>query len=601
VDFHGWVALITLVAVVTLFLTRWIPMEATALAVPVLLAVTGTLDPASLALDGFGNHAVIAIAGIFVLGAGLKESGVASLLARLIERVGGRSESRTIIVIMVAVCALSAIMSSAATTAVFMPVAAVLARRTGASTSRLMMPLAYAAILGGTLTLIGTAPNMILGNDLEIRAGKSLGMFEFTTVGAPVAALGILYMAIAGRRLLPAQSVRQRMGDAAPALDIAKRYATAAQLYLMKVVDASRIAGKSVSQAAIGGNYLLDLLMVKRHGSLGAQFIHPAANLILQAGDEIYLEGETESAWRFAEEELVQFGVADPDELEKILGFGLTLAEVTPSPHSNVFGKTLKELRFRNQTGLSVIAIWRGGEPITSATADMPLQLGDALMVTGRMKRVREFARNPDFILLTDTSEREDVRRAPLALLFMVGALLPPLLGWLPLAVSVIGSGVLMGLTRCVSLTGARRAIDWRVLFLLIGTIPLGIAMDRHGVAANAANLIMDLHGTFGAPGVLASLFLLASALCLTCNNGAAAVILAPVAWKAAHAAGIEPAKAFLAVAFGASCAFLLPFGNQCNLMVMGPGGYRTRDYLRAGGGLTLLMATTTVILLSVL
>ena len=601
-DIHAWIALATLIGAVTLFATRWIPMEATALAIPVILGATGTLGSPELALKGFGNHAVIAIGAIFILGAGLKESGVATLMARGIERAAGTNQARTIVIVMAAVCALSSFMPNAATVAVFLPAVAVLGRRTNVPASRLMMPLAYAATLGGTLTLIGTTPNLILGADLKERTGTGLSMFEFTKIGAPVVALGIAYMATIGVRLLPNRPDQERLGKGGRVPEeVATNYGFLSNLYRMKVLEQSSLAGRTIAETNIRAKYDMDVVLVHRPTPLGVSFLHPQPDLRLQPNDQLYLEGEAVDAWRIADEEAPQFGVAGPRSLERILGRGLLLAEVTLTPHSQVFGKTFRELRFQRTWGCNVISIWRNGESVTTGTGDVALELGDSFMISGPLGRVRELARETDYVVLTDDSLIEDVRRAPLAILWLLCAILPPILGWMPLALSAIGAALGMIGSGCVSLRGARRAVDWRVLFMIIGTIPLGYALDQTGVAAKAAGGILALEPYGGEPMILLCLFTLSALIAILVNNGAAAVIVAPVAFLAADALDVPVATTYLAVAFGTSCAFVLPFGNQCCLMVMGPGGYTPKDYLRAGLGLTLLVTTATITLLALL
>jgi di/tricarboxylate transporter len=601
-DVHAWITVATLFGAVVLFFTKWIPMEATALSIPVVLVATGTLPDPELALKGFSNHAVIAIGAIFILGEGLKESGVATLMARGIERLAGRHQTRAIGIIMVAVAVLSSFMSSAATVAVFLPAIAVLARRTHAPTSRLMMPLAYAAVLGGTLTLIGTTPNLILGADLAERTGgEGLSMFEFTRIGAPVAAVGILYMATIGVRLLPNRPDQERLSKAALPEEVAEHYGFRAHLYRMRVVRRSKCAGLTIAQAAVRAKYDMDIVLIRRATALGTTYLHPQPGVRLLRGDHVYLEGEEGDARRFARQEQLRFGVAGPRALERILGRGLTLAEVTLTPRSQVLGQTFKDLDFQKHWGLNVISVWHRGQPVTAGTGDLPLELGDSFMVSGPPASLRELARQPDYGVLTDDSRVEDVRRAPLAAAIMLLAVLPAVLGWMPLPLSAIGAAMLMIGTRCVTVRGAHRAVDWRVLFMIIGTIPLGLALDRTGVAARAAEgiLLLEPHG--GKPMILLSLFLLSSVIAVLVNNGAAAIVLAPVAVLAADALTIPINTTYLAVAIGASCAFVLPFGNQCCLMVMGPGGYSAKDYLRAGIGLSILMTVTTVFLLTIM
>ena len=599
-DFHAWIAVATLAGAVTLFITKWIPLEATALGIPVILAATGTLQPAEAALKGFGNQAVIAIGAIFILGEALKESGVATLMARGIERAAGRSQTRSIVIIMIAVATLSSFMSSAATVAVFLPAVAVLSRRTGVPHSRLMMPLAYAAIIGGTLTLIGTTPNMILGIELQDRTGSGLGMFEFSKIGVPLAVLCIAYMATIGMRFLPNRAEPERLSDANLPEEVAQNYGFMTNLYRMKVVERSNMVGKSIREAAVRAKYELDVVLLSRPGKLGVNYIHPQPDVTIQVNDELYLEGEIEDAWRISEEEILQFGVAGPRSLSRILGRGLTLAEVTLTPHSKVLGRTFKQLNFGAHHGLNVISVWHQGAPITTGTGDHELRLGDSFMVSGPTQSVRVLAHDPNYVVLTDDSRSEDVRRAPLAIGLMLLAVLPPIFGFLPLAVSAIGAALLMVGTGCVSLAGAKNAIDFRVLFMIIGTIPLGIALDKTVVAGIAAEGVLSLGG--GPSILLLCLFVMSAVMAVTVNNGAAAVVLAPVAATIAdQTKGLAMNTTFLAVAFGASCAFLLPFGNQCNLMVMGPGGYKASDYLRAGAGITILMTIATVGLLMLL
>lgn len=599
-DAHALIAIGTLVAAVTLFVTRWIPVEATALSIPVVLAVTGVIDPPEGVLSGFSSHAIVALGSIFIVGAGLRDSGVAAWMARGLERLGGTAEWRTILAVMAAGAGLSAFMPNAAAVAVLLPVVSVLSKKTLKPASRLMMPLSYAAVLGGTITVIGTTPSLILTADLDLRTGHGFSIIEFTKIGVPVAALGILYMLLVGRRLLPERTDEERLREAELPEELARNYGFVRQLYRMRVVPASNLVGRSIDEAAIGEGYDLDVVLVHRPGNLRHRYLHPTPDLKLEPEDQLYLEGSAEDAWRFAEEALVQFGVAGPMALERILGRGVTLVEVTFSPHSSVIGRTLKDLRFRNRYGLNVISVWRKGKPVTAGLGDLKLELGDAMLVSGPPPLIDQLAEDGDYVVLTDHTRAVDVRRAPLAVALLLVALLPPLFGWLPLAVSAMASALLMVATRCTTIAGAQRSIELRILFLIIGTIPLGDALDRTGVAATGASLILPIGGSLGTPGILLVLYLLAATMASFVNNAAAAVILAPVAWQAAASSPVEVHHAFLAVAFGTSCAFLIPFTSQSHLLVVGPGSYRARDFLLVGAGLTILVAAATVTLLSI-
>jgi di/tricarboxylate transporter len=600
-DIHAWIAIATLVVAMILFISKLIPLEATALSIPVVLAITGTVTPAEAVLRGFGNNAVIALGAIFVLSAGLKESGVATLMGRLLERFGGKKEWSLILLIMITTCVLSAIMSNAATVAVFLPAVLVLSRRAKISPSRLMMPLGYAAILGGTLTLISTTPNIILGGELERLSGgeHSLGMFEFAIVGIPICIVGIAYMALIGTRLLRRRDSEDEMEKEGFRDRIRRQYQLQKSLFRLTVSPGTDLVDTTIAQANLGKRHRLEIVQIRRTRGVRDQFLNARSDLTIKAGDELLVEGWAEDAERLTAERSIPVELAGQEETERLLGRGIKMAEITLSPHSNFLGRTLPEIGFRSRFGLSVLAIWRRGEPIEKDLAEIPLELGDALLTYGPIRSVRKLEESDDLVVLDRQRTTEDVRRAPVALLILAVALVPPVLGWFPLAVSALAAALLMVGSGCVSLRGAQRSVDWTILFLIIGTVPLGDALFQTGVAGELAATLFPAGMGLGDFYVFGTLFVVSAVLSTTSNNAAAAVILAPVAYAAAQSSGVEVSQAFLAVAYGASCAFVLPFAHQCNLMIMGPGGYHTKDFAKVGIGLSVVMAVTTVVLLA--
>ncbi len=600
-DIHAWIAIATLVVAMVLFISKLIPLEATALSIPVVLAVTGTVSPAEAALRGFGNNAVIALGAIFVLSAGLKESGVATLMGQLLERFGGKKEWSLILLIMVTTCVLSAIMSNAATVAVFLPAVLVLSRKANISPSRLMMPLGYAAILGGTLTLISTTPNLILGSELERLSGgeRTLGMFEFAIVGIPISVVGIAYMALIGTRLLGRRGSDDALKRESYRDRMIKRYHPAKRLFKLTIPSGSKLSNSTILNTNLGSRYRLEVVQIGRKKGFRDQFLNVQKGLTIKAGDVLFAEGKEEDAQKLAEEQSIPFEMATLDELERLMGRGINMAEVSLSPHSAFLDRNLTDISFRGVSGLSVLAIWRRGELIEKDVAMIPLKLGDALLVYGPIKNIRKLEESDDLLILDRQSSEEDVRRAPIALLLLAVALLPPVLGLYPLAVSALASALLMVATGCVSLRGAQKAIDLRILFLIIGTVPLGDALFQTGVASKLAATLFPAEMGLGPFYVFGMLFAISALLSTTSNNAAAAVILSPVAYAAAESSGVDVGMAFLAVAYGASCAFVLPFAHQCNLMIMGPGGYQTKDFVKVGIGLSIVMAATAIILLA--
>jgi len=593
---HAIVALVILAAATLLFLTKWLPLEVTALSIPVVLWITGVLHEPDQLLSGFASDAVVAIAAVFVIGAGLKEAGVTSLLARLLQRMAGTSEMRLVLAVMIVACIVSAFMPNSAAVAVLLPAVVTLSRRTGVSASRLLMPLAFAAVLGGNLTLIGATPNLIVAESGATR-DVHVGMFDFLPIGLPMAVAGVAFMATWGRKLLPERHVDDRIREALLPEAAAKRYELSKRLFHMRLLPASRPCGRTIAEAGLRGNYGLDVVAVVRVRPMGRDFLEPRPDLVLASGDELYVEGDDEAAFRMSEGETVQMGLARAEDIEDMLGRGMTIAEVTLAPHGDAAGKTLKDLRFRARHGLNVLALWRGNQVVREDLADVPLQLGDAFLVAGKPQRLQEVARDADFILLTEQGTTEDRNRAPLALILLLVAILPPTLMQASPALSALAAAILMVASGCLSIPQALRGVDWKVVFLVIGVTPLGLALTSTGVSDGLAQRLVGMLGPFGAQAAPGLVFIVAMAVAMVTTNATSAVIVSPVALALAQAASLPVEPLLLAVAFGSACAFVLPV-HQCNLQVTGPGGYVASDFVRVGLALTAVVSAVGIALL---
>lgn len=599
--FHAWVSLAILLGAAVLFLTRWVRLELVALSIPVLLFVTGAVSEPSEALAGFGNQAVIAIAAVFVLGAGIQESGVAAALARQVERAAGKSEPRILALVCSAVLLLSAFMSNAATVAVLLPVVVALARRAKIAASRLLMPLGFAAILGGNLTLIGSSSNLLVSDYLRQTTGQGLGMFEFAVIGAPIAVAGVLYLLVVGRRFLPSHEVGRAAGQSAQPEQLVADYGLAGSITRVRVGQASALRGSTLAESGIGREYAVSVLAVTRRGSFGERWVHPSANFRFERGDDIYLEGPDTEVWRLTEETQSRMGLPGEHAVERVLDHGIGIAEASVPPRSEFIGRTLQEVEFRSRYGMNVLSLWRSGGPVQQDYARLPLEAGDAMLLAGPSAHLRRFRGSEDLVLLSEPEDGRDFSKAPLALLCLAVALVPPLFGWAPLAMSALAGALMMILTGCLPADQAGRFVEWRVLALIVGTIPLGAALEAHGVAELVASSMVGASASLGAPAVLAGLFLLAALISVTSSNAAAAVILSPVAVRAAEPLGLTPTAALLTVAYGCSCAFIVPFAHQCNLMVAKPGGYSTRDFVVVGSGMSIVVAVVAVAMSSLL
>lgn len=597
-ELHGWIALAILVSAALLFLTRKVPLEVTAISIPLALFLTGTVPDAEIVLAGFGNQAVLALAGVFVISSAMGTSGLAELIARRMQRVGG-GQTRMLLVSGSTIAVMSAFMSNAATVAVMLPAMKAMARRADVPVSSLLMPLAFAAVLGGNLTLIGTAPNLLISDSLHAATGNGFGMFDFSIIGGPIVIVGVLFMAIVGRRLLPKGREADRLARAALPGHLVTHYGVGKRLTRLRLGKASLLVGRTLADLRLQQRYAVTVVLVGRRQGLALNWKVPQGDLVLERGDDLYLEGEAEDLWQLAEEQHTRMGLAGEHQIERVLDHGIQITEVMVGPRSAADGQSLRELEFRRNSKLSVLAVWRGGEPLPTAISTTPLAVGDTMLVAGSTAAVRRLRESEDFVFLTADDEGCDVRKAPLTLVLLGVALLPPLVGVAPLSISALLAALLMVVTGCVNARSLGRSIDWTVLALIVGTMPLGHALTVHGVAELAARGIQSVTAGFGPAAVLAVLYAVAAVISVTSSNAAAAVILAPVALAAAGELGMAPRAALLAVAYGCSCAFIVPFAHQCNLMVAGPGGYSTRDFVKVGGLLTLLVSAVAVALLA--
>ncbi|MEM7246069.1 MAG: SLC13 family permease [Acidobacteriota bacterium] len=579
---QGWVALVILVAAVVLLVKKWLPLELTALSIPVVLYLSGLLTESADCFSGFSNPAVLALGAVFVIGAGLREAGVTSVAAAGLERVAKGDETRLLLATMSMAAMVSAFLSNAATTAVMTPAVVALSRRTSIPPSRLLIPLAFATVLGGNLTQVSTASNVFLGDWSRDQGLTSVAFFDFAKAGLPITVAGILFMVLVGRRFLPTRSPDDRLRQVRLPEHVARSYDIPDTLFRMRIVQHSRVRGRTVAETGLRARYGLDLLAVMRRRKVGHEVLEATPDLVLASGDELYVEGSDEKAWEFAEEEIVQFGLAGPDEVSHLAGRGIVLGEVALPPRSRVAGQSVRQLDFRARNGLTVLALWRNGEIVREAFADTPLEVGDALLVSGPAEKLQGLAGDPDYMVLSDSPPREDLSRAPRAVACLALAVLPPVLWGTPLAFSALAASLLMIGTGCLSLAQAYRAIDWTVLFLLIGTIPLGLALEQHGVAKTVAEGLLEMTGPLGPMALMASLFVLAAGAAITMSNAAAASLIAPIALVAARQANLPEGPVLLAVAHGCSCAYVLPY-HQWNLIVMGPGDYQPNDFLRVG------------------
>lgn len=576
------------VGAVVLFAIDKLRVDVIALIILLTLALTGLVTPTE-AFAGFSNPAVITVWAVYILSAGLLLTGIADRMGRAVLRLSGESEVRLIVVIMLTCGVMSAFINNVGATAMLLPVVVGVARRTGVPLSRLLIPLSFASLLGGNMTLIGTPAN-ILGAEIMVERGMGeFGFFDFTPTGLIVFAVGVLYMALVGRRLLP---VRQSPEDPKALLQNLRDYISEGA-----VGPDSRLVGKTLRESRLGADFDLTVISILRNGSpvLGVD-----SRTRILAGDTLILKGHAAGLLRAQKELGVVFGSGLGDiQLED---GEMTVIEATLAPNTRLEGATLASVRFRDNYGFDALAIWRRGEVVTRRLRSLPLRFGDALLLRGPRHRLSALRDSDEFVLL-ESVDHAPMRtsRAPIAVLSMAGVIVLVMAAGMPIATAMVLGAVTMVVTGCLTMEEAYSHIDWRTVFLVAGMLPLGTAMQTTGAAQYVADRLLDVAGSLGPLGVLGGIFLLSALITQPMSNAAAVVLMVPIAIDAALSLGANVQPFVLATVIGASTSFLTPVGHKANVLVFGPGGYKFFDYTRVGGPLTLVIFTVLMLTLPVI
>jgi len=771
--------LAVLAVMVALFLTERLPVEVTAFSGLALLVFTGYLKPDE-AFTGFSAPAVITMLSVFLLSGGLQQTGVAELLGDRLHALGRGREVPLIVVLMLVAGALSAFMNNVAATAVLLPAVASISRRSGIAPSRLFMPLAFGAILGGTTTLVGTPPNILAAEVLDEQGLEPFRLFDFTPLGLVLLGTGVVFMVTIGRRLLPVRSPRTPgpLGGA----DLSRVYRLTERLFSVHVPEGSPLDGSTLKEARLGTALRVQVVALVR---AGRRRLAPDPDVELRAGDLLLVEGEltelrellafqgveveetpppltsapglvdgarlrlvdgdrapelvgrTLSELDFRERfgavvaRIERGGVAIAEELPKtpleagdeilVLGtserldalaaapglklverglevlerverglfqlrvaagsplvgsdlrtarlgelVGLTVVgmvrdgttrlavpsdepihsgdrllvsgqpsrilallqlghldltgevetggpgdvleseevgvvEAVVAPRSKIAGHTLEELSFRERYNLQVLAVWREGGAIHRDLPRLVLRIGDALLLQGERERIDLVAGDPDFVVLSDRARPpRRVRKAPFAL-GALAVMITLVVGNLyPIHVAAFAAAVMVLLSRSITMEEGHRFIEWKAIFLVAAILPVGLAMERTGAALLLAETATWVAGGLGPVAVLAALAILSSLLSQGLDGAPTVVLLGPVVIHAAGQLAVSPYPLMMAVSLAASAAFMTPFSHKANLLVMGAGAYRAKDYLRVGTPLTVLVLALLTLLVPV-
>ena len=560
------------------------PPDLLFLSATTILAILGIISPQE-AFVGFSNSGMLAVAALFVVVAGLRETGILDLIGHHV--LGQtRSERSALLRLSGVVLPLSAFLNNTPIVAMFVPVVIDWSRRHRIAPSRLLIPLSYLAILGGTCTLIGTSTNLVI-NGLMLESGlPGMSLFEIGKIGVPYACIGIAYLFFAGHVLLPERQ------------ELLEQLSECQREYLveMEVQSGCRLIGQTIEQGGLRQLPGLFLIEIDRRGKI----LSPAGpEQILEAGDRLIFTGIVSS---IIELEKIPhlIPIADPDyEISPRKQRRRRLCEAVISATSPLVGKSIREADFRATYGAAIVAVHRAGKRIEQKIGDISLQAGDTLLLQTPLHFLRAYRHDPAFYLISDVDDWRPIRAdrawiAALLFFILMGLMIS---GVMPVVLSTMLTAVLMVLLGCLSTGDARRSIEWQVLITIAAAFGVGTALQNSGAATEIASAFVSSMQAWGPIAALAVIYLLGSILTELITNNAAAVLLFPFCLETARLYDASPLPFLIALILSASASFMTPIGYQTNLMVYGPGGYRFSDFIRIGTPLNLLLWITAVIL----
>ncbi|SLR05810.1 SLC13 family permease [Klebsiella pneumoniae] len=601
-----WVLSLLAIAVV-LFATGKVRMDAIALMVIVAFVLSGTLT-LNEAFSGFSDPNVILIAALFIIGDGLVRTGVATKMGAWLVSVAGNSETKMLIYLMLTVAGLGAFMSSTGVVAIFIPVVLSVSARMNTSPSRLMMPLSFAGLISGMMTLVATPPNLVVNSELLSEGLHGFSFFSVTPIGLVVLILGIVYM-LAVRFMLKTDN-----GDSArdgrkrsTFRDLIREYHLTGRARRLAIRPGSPMIGQRLDDLKLRERYCANVIGVERWRRFRRVIVNVNGVSEFRARDVLLIDMSASDVdlRQFCGEQMLEPMVLRGEYFsDQALDVGM--AEVALIPDSEMMGKTVREIAFRTRFGLNIVGMKRDGKAMDGSVVDEPLQLGDILLVVGNWRQIALLAkRGRDFVVLNMPVEVDDASpahsQAPHAIFCLVLMVALMLTDEIPNPIAAIIACLLMGKFRCINAESAYKAIHWPSIILIVGMMPFALALQKTGGVDLVVKGLMDVAGGEGPYLMLGCLFVMCAAIGLFISNTATAVLMAPIALAAAKSMGVSPYPFAMVVAMAASAAFMTPVSSPVNTLVLGPGKYSFSDFVKIGVPFTILVMVVCVLLIPVL
>ncbi len=583
------IVLAVLVLAIYLFITEKLRVDVIALLVMSILLVSGIITPEQ-GLSGFSNTATVTVAAMFILSAGLFRTGAVNFIGVFVSRIFERGFWVGIIVVMILVGFMSAFINNTPVIAIFLPIIIGLAKETGFSASKMLMPISFASMLGGICTLIGTSTNILISSIATKQGIAPFTMFEFAPLGIIMFVVALAYLGLVGIRLIPD---RRAKGD------LSEAFALTEYITEILILEDSISAGKTIRKSPLVLDLDIAILEIRR----GDQTIHqPGPETVLMAHDILIVRCEMESIKAMHEQEGVDLRPQAKWGDASLTPEDFKLLEVVLDPNSSLVGQMLRDTRFRESYGATVLAIRQKGRLIHEKLSNTVLSAGDLLLVEIHEERLPAFTRSSDFII-TSESRKVEFRKSKVAIAvaIVIGVVVAASINIAPIVVASVIGAILMVLLGCLTMEESYTAIDWKIIFLLAGILSLGVALDSSGAAALIASTVVSSVGSFGNVALVSVFYIMTVLLTSAMSNNATGALLAPIAIATAVSVGVDPRPFLMAIVFAASASFMTPIGYQTNTMIYGPGQYKFVDFIKVGTPLNIILWIIATIMIPII
>lgn len=600
------IVLCLLITAIITFIINKPRMDFVALTVITIFPLTGILT-VNETLAGFSDSSVILIAAFFVIGEGLVRTGITYRVGNWLVKQAKDSETRLLILLMGSVALLGSVMSSTGIIAIFIPIVLGIAAHMKTDPKRLMMPLSFAALISGMLTLVATAPNLVVNSALREANFTPFNFFSFTPIGLIILVLGIIYMLFARRFLVSPNENNMTMHTGKRQLtDLIRDYKLAGRSRCLKVNKNSYMIGKTIAELKLRANYGANIIGVEREKHLTHRIIDASAQLEIKANDILLIDFfDLENVDAFCEKfQLTQRPFKGDYFTDQSHSIGMAVVAIPPE--SSLINKTILEIAFRSTYRLNVVGLRRNGESIEGDIVNETLKIGDTLLVVGTWRAIKQLQTfNQDFLVLTLPAEIDTVapalNKAPYALISLFITIALMVSGLFPNVIIALLGCLLMGACRCIDMDSAYKSIHWQSLILIVGMFPFAAALQKTGGVDMAVSGLLSVVGTANPHLLIAALFVLTATIGLFISNTATAILLAPIAIQSAEQVGASPYPFAMTVAIAASAAFMTPVSSPVNTLVLGPGRYKFIDFVKMGVPFTLLVMVVCILVMPLL